>query len=378
MAYPLFQSAISSSTPFPGTYAETASPTPAGSKEQQPQESAYEAPTQEDIQRDQASYEANQKRELDHLSVQRAQLLRQRMMVQNMKWSKHPESSRWVRRQALGLNGNKDVEPPEMMYKRMQHIDRMTDQVKAIDEQIRLTSQLSPFTSARLAEAGKDEANQLDINVQLSRWNKVNEALPDDMKLPPDTILALAQNPTASTSGRYGENDPIKALTAPAEAGYKYGKGIIDLLPKSGQPAGAVGANRADEDNARKASEKSKADKPTYTAYQLFNMAGMAYRQILAAIPKTGDEEYMTTNLVGDPVKQTRKVHNEDDMKKARVQVQMMMPPEFMEAFPTYVKEGEGAPPTIDALKAGDQGQKDVTAFEKEMADRKAKRDKAK
>ena len=266
MAYPLFQSAISSSTPFPGTYAETASPTPAGSKEQQPQESAYEAPSLENIQEDQRAYEADQKRKLADLSVSRAQLLRQRMMAQNMKWSKHPNSSRWVRRQALGLNGNKDVEPPEMMYKRMQHVERMTDQIHAIDEQIRLTSQLSPYTESRLKELGDLDAKEVDVQRQMDFLNDViNPALVGMGKDPldPDTVYTLARNRTASPQGRYGAvDDEVAKLTAAAKYGQEAGPGGVDLV-KDGplRLAAKAGANNAIRIRKEKGLESNPEDK---------------------------------------------------------------------------------------------------------------------
>jgi len=370
MAYPLFQSAISSSTPFPGTYAETASPTPAGSKEQQPQESAYEAPSLENIQEDQRAYEADQKRKLADLSVSRAQLLRQRMMAQNMKWSKHPNSSRWVRRQALGLNGNKDVEPPEMMYKRMQHVERMTDQIHAIDEQIRLTSQLSPYTESRLKELGDLDAKEVDVQRQMDFLNDViNPALVEMGKDPldPDTVYTLARNRTASPQGRYGENDPIKRGIDAAKLGAEATAAAADdpSIPEPLRNIVRLGAKQKAIEDAKKDKENS-PDLPVLGLYKqpkdLYGAMHTDFKDMLNTDGYYHMEPYeVPSPMPGMPAqKRERKAWSKDEIKQARAAVATRYPG-YEKYFPNFVEKGFTDIPNPSA--AGDQKDLDIQAL---------------
>jgi len=251
-SWPLFQSSLSS-TPFSGTLADTSSPTPAGELPQVPQ--ANEAPGPSG---DRARAEKLKSSEaLDAAIQQHSELLKH---LNDMKWSKHPESDRWVRRQRLGLNGNKDTEPPEMMYQRFKAMSEVGRNLQTLLEEKRLLNQPSPEEAAMQEGIAKLTVHGIEVS---DRKRKVDEAnvtlrsmgLPE---IPPDKALAFSENPTANISEKgNGPEDAAKAIKAAQDIGQQATPEGITHLPLSMQgPAG----------DALKAAEKVRLEKKTSEA----------------------------------------------------------------------------------------------------------------
>lgn len=360
--YPLFQSALSSA-PFPGTMADTSTPTPASGS--QPLQSPYVFPNEQEIVANEAEYERQRRERLANWEQQAVALETQMRGLQNAKWSKHPDSNRWVRRQRLGLNGNKDAEPPEMMYQRFQAISHMQNQLNTIREQIRLESQPSPFETARQQEMGKAFAEKAEIEARLGLLNQFNEMLPEGQRLPPDSILNLALNPTAGTKGRYGdvEDDPIKRGTAAAGLGAAAGSAAADD-PSIPEPLKNLVRLGAGQDAKVRQEKREKGDEDNFPVLGLFKSPGEFLGKMHEQFRLNRDQEgfyhmekYTAPgNIPGTTETRERKAFSKEEDKANRAAIASQYPG-YEKFFPNFVEKGFTDVPNTSPA---DEGQKDV------------------
>ena len=247
MTWPLFQSSLSS-TPFSGTLADTSTETPAGALPQTPQ--ANEAPG---VSGNRARAEKLQSQDVLNSAIDQERSIMQHL--EGLRWSNHPNSKNWNRRLGVSLNGNRDVEPPEMMYKRYEAIAMHGRNLQSLLEEQRLGNQLSPFEQAYLAETGKNIGEQQQVVDRQRSFEVVNARIKeqkaagliplDTHEFTPDEIAILSLNPTANVRGKEGgvasPEDLVKQATASAAAGRALGPGGIDLLPSNQRPAARAG-----------------------------------------------------------------------------------------------------------------------------------------
>ena len=397
-SYPLFRSAIASSTPFSGTMADTSTPTPADGSQQQSAPYVSPEQTQAELLAKEASDAKVRQQTLQGLTQQKQQYVAEISRVSNLRWVGSPAKNKWIRRQRAFSNGNdpRIIEPAAMMYKRLEVIDQLHKDVQKIDDQIRMASALSPYEEAYRRNFGEEDAKLVaDQRESDYLHNVVNPQLVKAGKPPldEDTIYTLARNRSASPQGRYAEVDQAKQLTDWARYGDLVDPSGVKLAPE-GAPRTAAAAGHAQGESVR-VEKKANADKPPSLS-AIYNIAARELDDVLRSMPMSGKRMVMGKDIFNQPDPNAPQIeipyHNEEDLKKARGEVDRRFP-EISIRIPGYVEAGAAALPAAqaretatagaataaqgDPTKAGGQGQKGIT-FEEKLAARKAKLAKAK
>jgi hypothetical protein len=359
-SWPLFQSSLSS-TPFSGTMAETSTATPAGELPQTPVANEMPGASGDRARAEKLKSSAA----LDTAIQTSSELLKH---LNDMKWSKHPKSARWVRRQRLGLNGNKDTEPPEMMYRRFQAMSEVGRNLQTLLEEKRLLESPSPGEAAALDTKGREQEKAAAAAIERERRTATVSEIEKLQGHPMDpNVRAQFIEGGYGLDKAAGEQDPIKAATAAAELGAKAGDVSGDpTIPAPMRSFVGAGAKQGARVRAEKKSDDAAADAtPVLGMFKNPGQLNTAMHQDFKDLLNTDGYFHMEKYETGDTLRPEgeRRAWSKDEIKNARAAVATRYPG-YEKYFPNFVEKGfTDAPVDIPAAD-----QKDVTVQQKRAA----------
>jgi len=259
----MFQSAISS-TPFSGTMAETSTETPAGTLPQTPVANEMPGASGDRARAEKLKSPAA----LDAAIKQFSDLLQ---WLDQRKWSRHPNSKNWQEKMAkwqrLGLSGNEDREPPEMMYQRVKAMTDVAGKLQTLLEEKRILESPGPGEAAALDTKGREQEKAAAAAIERERRTATVSEIEKLQGHPMDpNVRAQFIEGGYGLDKAAGEQDPIKAATAAAELGAKAGDVSGDpTIPAPMRSFVGAGAKQGARVRAEK--KESDADSKKYAGY---------------------------------------------------------------------------------------------------------------
>jgi hypothetical protein len=358
--YPFFQKAISDSTPFSGTMADTSTPTPEGMATQTPQAPvATEAPG-----------EAGNRERLRKIQADRGLIQQQLEFVAKARTTR---TNPWSLAIHMALEGHIGKESAGETYHRYAIMNDLLKNDAQLAEEERLLTTPNPAVQKTGDEAADRQRRAADMNF-LDRFNR-ERGLP---QVPQEIQIQYIEkgyslNEAAAKAGKGGD-DEIKGLISAANAGQEVGPEGVSALGLTGRmgDVAAAGAKHAEKVRQEEAERKAKEDSGALPVLGLFKKPSDLFAAMNTDLRTTLDDEMYytivkteTLDPMGKPME--RKTRNAAQLKAARADVASRWPG-YEKYFPNFVEKGFTDVPVVDPA----QGDVDVNKIRKELTKPKA------